>query len=87
VLRQVARMPGAGSRQRLNLAIAYGLTGETETAMELARQDLDEHAVRSNAAFYRMLRGLKDSRARMRAIGAYLGGATTTAENTQPRRR
>lgn len=87
VLRQAAAMPGAGSRQRLNLAIAYGLAGETETAMEIARQDLDEQSVRSNVAFYRMLRGLNDSRAAMRAIGSYLAGATATAETPQPRRR
>lgn len=75
VLRAAATAPGAGARQRLNLAMAYGLAGDTEQATRVARMDLDEQAVRSNLAFYRMLRTLKDPKAIMQAIGAYAGGA------------
>lgn len=74
ILRQVAEMPGANARQRLNLALAYGLAGETEQAMQVARMDLDEQAVRSNVAFYRMLRSMDDPKAVMKAIGAYHAG-------------
>lgn len=71
VLRRVAARSGAGPRQRLNLALVYGLAGETEAAAETARIDLQEHAVRQNLAFYETLRALKDSRQTIRAIGAH----------------
>lgn len=71
VLRRVAADPRAGSRNRLNLALAYGLAGEVEAAAETARRDLDEGSVQRNLAFYATLRALGDSRQTMRAIGAH----------------
>lgn len=71
LLREVAASPKATARNRLNLALAYGLAGETDAAAETARMDLDERSVQQNLAFYETLRALKDSRLTMRAIGAH----------------
>ncbi len=69
LLRRVASDPRAGSRQRLNLALVYGLSGDSIAAAEVARIDLDEPAVRRNLAYYRTLRALKDPRATLDAVG------------------
>lgn len=71
VLRKSAASPRAQARNRLNLALAYGMAGETEAAAETARIDLDEAAVQQNLAFYATLRALNDSRQTIRAIGAH----------------
>lgn len=69
LLRHVASDPRAGGRQRLNLALVYGLSGDSTAAAEVARIDLDEPAVRRNLAYYRTLRALKDPRATLNAVG------------------
>jgi Flp pilus assembly protein TadD len=71
VLRKAAAGSAATARQRLNLALAYGLAGERETAAATARIDLDERSVQQNLAFYDTLRALGDSRETIRAIGAH----------------
>lgn len=71
VLRKSAASPRAKARNRLNLALAYGIAGETEAAAETARIDLDEASVQQNLAFYATLRALNDSRQTIRAIGAH----------------
>ena len=71
VLRRTAADPRATARNRLNLALAYGLAGETEAAAETARIDLDEGSVQRNLAFYATLRALGDSRQTIRAIGSH----------------
>ena len=71
VLRQVAADPRAGRRQRLNLALAYGLAGDSEAAAEIARIDLDEESVRRNLTYYRTLRALRDTKATAGAIGVH----------------
>ena len=71
LLREAAANSRATARNRLNLALAYGLAGETEAAAETARIDLDERSVQQNLAFYETLRALKDTRLTMRAIGAH----------------
>jgi Flp pilus assembly protein TadD len=68
-LRPVAANPGATVRNRQNLALVYGLSGDLETAARVARMDLDEAAVRSNLAYYSVLRELADQ-PRVSAIGA-----------------
>lgn len=83
VLRSVAADPRAGSRQRLNLALVYGLAGKFEAAAEIARIDLDEASVRRNLAYYRTLRALKDPRAALKAIGA-AGTAPGSSAVEQP---
>lgn len=74
VLRKSAASPRAQARNRLNLALAYGMAGETEAAAETARLDLDEASVQQNLAFYATLRSLNDSRQTIRAIGAHNAG-------------
>lgn len=71
ILRRAAVDPRAGSRQRLNLALAYGLAGKNEEAAEISRIDLDENAVRGNLAYYRTLRALSNKKATLDAIGAH----------------
>jgi Flp pilus assembly protein TadD len=58
VLRPAAAGPNATPRTRQNLALALGLAGRTEEAEEIARMDLDEQSVRSNLAYYAVLRGM-----------------------------
>ncbi|NUB15110.1 hypothetical protein GAY28_22325, partial [Azospirillum brasilense] len=43
-------------RVRQNLALAYGLKGDLESAARIARLDLDDANVRSNLAFYETAR-------------------------------
>ena len=71
VLRRSASSPRATARNRLNLALAYGMAGEMTAAAETARIDLDESAVQRNLSFYATLRALDDSRQTIRAIGAH----------------
>lgn len=80
VLRKSAASPRAQARNRLNLALAYGMAGEMEAAAETARLDLDEGAVQQNLAFYATLRSLNDSRQTIRAIGAHNSGISTPVE-------
>jgi Flp pilus assembly protein TadD/cell division septation protein DedD len=62
-----AARPQATPRTRLNLALVYGLAGDNDKAAAVARADLDEASVKSNLAYYAMLRGM-DDRARAAAI-------------------
>jgi Flp pilus assembly protein TadD len=68
-LRPVINHPAANVRNRQNLALVYGLAGDLDAAARVARMDLDEAAVRSNLAYYAVLRELAD-RPRTSAIGA-----------------
>ena len=86
VLRKSAASPRALARNRLNLALAYGMAGETEAAAETARIDLDERSVQQNLAFYATLRALNDSRQTIRAIGAHNAASRIpAAQNSQSR--
>ncbi|HZS84798.1 MAG TPA: tetratricopeptide repeat protein [Stellaceae bacterium] len=88
-LSAAAASPDATARMRQNLALAYGLAGDTEKAAAIARRDLDEQSVKNNIAYYAMLRGL-DPRARAAAIiGAHApahgtNGEATTADAAKP---
>lgn len=68
-LRPILSHPQATVRNRQNLALVYGLSGDLNAAARVARMDLDEAAVRSNLAYYSVLRELAD-RPRSAAIGA-----------------
>jgi Flp pilus assembly protein TadD len=69
VFRPLVSHPAATVRNRQNLALVYGLAGNFDAAARVARMDLDEAAVRSNLAYYSVLRELAD-RPRVSAIGA-----------------
>lgn len=90
VLRKVAADPRATARQRLNLALAFGLAGESEAAAEVARMDLDEEAVQRNIAYYETLRALGNPKATTEALKAYVSGqaaapAKAKAPKTNPK--
>ncbi len=79
-LTEAASSVNATPRTRQNLALAYGLAGDTEKAAAVARRDLDEQTVKNNLAYYAMLRGL-DDRARAAAIiGAHAPTRGTDGE-------
>jgi Flp pilus assembly protein TadD len=59
-LERVARHPRATARHRQNLALAYGLAGRTSEAARIAQLDLDEADVRSNLAYYGLLRAMNE---------------------------
>ncbi|HUN46766.1 MAG TPA: tetratricopeptide repeat protein, partial [Stellaceae bacterium] len=59
-LSEVVTQPGATARNRQNLALVYGLAGDNQHAASVARSDLDEQAVRSNLAYYTLLRSMDD---------------------------
>jgi tetratricopeptide (TPR) repeat protein len=67
VLRGVAAHPTATARNRLNLALAYGLANQPDQAARAASADLDAVSVQRNLQHYAMLRSL-DGAARSQAI-------------------
>lgn len=66
-LGEIADNVDSPARYRLNLALVYGLAGDDRKAGDIARTALDETAVRSNLAYYALLRGM-DDKARAAAI-------------------
>lgn len=66
-LRRVASNANATARDRLNLALALGLAGQTDDAAQVARIDLDDRAVQVNLTYYAELRTLSPA-ARAAAI-------------------
>jgi Flp pilus assembly protein TadD len=66
-LNAATESPKATARTRQNLALVYGLAGDSGKAASVARTDLDDASVKSNLAYYAMLRGM-DDRARAAAI-------------------
>ncbi len=71
-------MPGAGTRHRQNLALAYGLAGFTERAEDVGRQDLDELSMRRNLTFYRLVGDMRDHAAKVAAVGARTNSGVIT---------
>ncbi len=55
---QIARQPQATARSRQNLALAYGLAGDSARAAAVAGQDLGGAEVKNNLAAYARLRQL-----------------------------
>ncbi|NJO36390.1 MAG: tetratricopeptide repeat protein [Rhizobiales bacterium] len=71
LLEIVANEPGARARNRQNLALAYGLSGDLATAERISRLDLDEDSVQSNIAYFASLAAIDDRRKRAAALGAH----------------
>ena len=85
-LSAAAESPKATARTRQNLALVYGLSGDNAKAASVARADLDEASMKSNLAYYAMLRGM-DDRARAAAIigaRAPLNGDQAAAPSPSP---
>jgi Flp pilus assembly protein TadD len=77
ILRPLATAPTSSPRERLTLALIYGLQGDTKSAEKMARLDLDVEGVRRNLAYYESLRQLSPE-VRQRAI------QSLTTANRQP---
>lgn len=58
VLRAVAVNPAATARNRLNLALAYGLANQPEEAASASRNDLDTVSIQRNLEYYATLRAM-----------------------------
>lgn len=56
VLLDVTRYPAAPSQARQDLALAYGMLGNTEAAAEILSQDLPKASVQDNLRFYAIQR-------------------------------
>ncbi len=78
ILRPLATAPTSSPRERLTLALIYGLQGDSKAAEKMARLDLDAAAVRQNLAYYESLRHLSPE-ARQRAI------QSLSTQNAQPK--
>lgn len=67
LLAPLAAAPGATPRQRQNLALVFGISGDLDQAAALSRLDLGETAVQNNLAYFETLKGLSPVM-RVRAI-------------------
>jgi Flp pilus assembly protein TadD len=87
VLTEIGGDRSSPPRYRLNLALVYGLSGDDQRATQIARTALDEESVRSNIAYYAMLRSM-DEKSRSAAImgrqlrGAPVGDTPSLAEKS-----
>jgi Flp pilus assembly protein TadD len=81
VLRPLATGVTSSARERLTLALIYGLQGDRRSAEQMARLDLDPESVQRNLAYYESLRRLSPE-ARRRAIQSLgtQGGAPGTTK-------
>lgn len=70
LLQRAAEHPRAGAKHRLNLALAFGLAGQTEDAARIARLDLEEQLVLQNLSYYHVIRGLSGHAERVAAVGS-----------------
>jgi Flp pilus assembly protein TadD len=75
ILERAAAEPRATMRQKLNLALAYGLAGDFAAAEAILRRHLDATATSNNLAHYRTLQALNDRKLAARSVGAHPPGA------------
>jgi Flp pilus assembly protein TadD/cell division protein FtsN len=79
-LSDLVSRPGSTARNRQNLALVYGLAGDTTHAALVARSDLDEAAVRNNLAYFTLLRSLDDVGRTAAILGADVRAARAAAQ-------
>jgi len=70
ILRPLALRPGASPRDRQNLALAYGLAGDTFNAEKFSRMDMDGSSVQRNLNYYAALRKMTDPVLRVKSVRA-----------------
>jgi Flp pilus assembly protein TadD len=70
ILRPLALRPGASARDRQNLALAYGLSGDVDQAKKFARMDMDSREVERNLSYYAALRSIADPVMRVKSVRA-----------------
>ena len=68
ILRPLALRPGATARDRQNLALAYGLSGDMANAKKFARMDMDQRSVERNLSYYAALRSITDPVLRVKSV-------------------
>jgi Flp pilus assembly protein TadD len=70
ILRPLALRPGATARDRQNLALVYGLSGDVEQAKKFSRLDMDSREVERNLSYYAALRSIADPILRVKSVRA-----------------
>ena len=60
ILERLSRSPNATPRIRQNLALAYGIAGDTSMAKKVGRMDLSDDMVVNNIAYIEAIRETKD---------------------------
>ena len=70
ILRPLALRPGATARDRQNLALVYGLSGDVEQAKKFSRLDMDSREVERNLSYYAALRSIADPVLRVKSVRA-----------------
>ncbi len=70
ILRPLALRPGATARDRQNLALVYGLSGDVEQAKKFSRLDMDSKEVERNLSYYAALRSIADPVLRVKSVRA-----------------
>jgi Flp pilus assembly protein TadD len=70
ILRPLALRPGATARDRQNLALVYGLSGDIEQAKKFSRLDMDSKEVDRNLSYYAALRSIADPVLRVKSVRA-----------------
>lgn len=70
ILRPLALRPGATARDRQNLALVYGLSGDMEQAKKFSRLDMDSREVERNLSYYAALRSIADPVLRVKSVRA-----------------
>lgn len=76
ILRPLALRPSASARDRQNLALVYGLSGDMAEAKKFSRLDMDSKEVERNLSYYAALRSIADPVLRVKSVRA--GYAMTT---------
>ena len=85
LLRELAALPQATTRHRLNFALSLVLTGNTRMAESVVRMDLDARAAEDQIAFFETIKSLGDSKEARAAIRAHIRGNSN--EFMHPRRQ
>jgi Flp pilus assembly protein TadD len=70
ILRPLALRPGATARDRQNLALVYGLSGDMARAKKFSRLDMDSREVERNLSYYAALRSIADPILRVKSVRA-----------------
>jgi len=84
ILLPLATRPGASPRDRQNLALAYGLAGDTANAERYARMDMGREMVQRNLNYYSALRKMTDPVLRVKAVRrGYIESRKPEAPNPQ----
>lgn len=74
-LKQAVGHPEAGTKHRMNLALALVRAGDTDSALSIARMDLGARDASDQIAYFETIHALGDSPAARQAIQAHIRGS------------